>query len=104
MGYPTRLCYFTHRLSARRRREEQGIKASFLGILHPQDDPRWDRFLFEVNQLFSIPFQSVLVECDGLEGLRGGDVKSPIDTASYDTFNGPSRVFESDESPEYESL
>ena len=57
-----------------------------------------------MNQLFSIPFQSVLVECDGLEGLRGGDVKSPIDTASYDTFNGPSRVFESDEGSGYMAL
>jgi len=64
-----RLCYFTHRLSVMRKREEKGGKASFLGILHAQDAPRWDRFLFEVNQLFSIHFQSVLVECDALEGL-----------------------------------
>lgn len=52
-----------------RKREEKGSKTSFLGILHPQDDPRLDRFLSEVNQLFSIPFQSVWVECDALEGL-----------------------------------
>jgi hypothetical protein len=70
----------------------------------PSRCPRWDRFLLKVNQLFLIAFPSVWVECDGLEGLRGGDVKSPIGTASYDTFKSPSRVFKSDEPPGYEAL
>ncbi|NBS17011.1 MAG: hypothetical protein EBS79_08935 [Gammaproteobacteria bacterium] len=60
-----------------RKREEKGGKASFLGILHAQDDPRWDRFLFEVNQLFSIHFQSVLV----LSRVWHGICKAPFDRA-----------------------
>ncbi|TSA02162.1 MAG: hypothetical protein D4R76_07940 [Methylococcus sp.] len=63
-GMPQGLCYFTHRLSVSRKREDKGTKVWFFEIYHPQGCPK-DRFYLRMQQPFLIALPNDLLLAAG---------------------------------------